>query len=597
MSGRNNRIVRNRDRSSNFEWNENITKIVICIGISILVIVLLFFVGSKLKKSMAHKKLVETQKSSSYEYFILSNLDGAGVIDKKGNILIEPKYDNIVIPDPTMPIFVCQTEEKTVVLNEKSEEILTQYESVDIIKSTAEVQIQSVENSVLKYQKDGRYGMIDLQGNVIVEPIYEEIQSVDYRPGRILVKKGEKYGVIDSAGNIVIDTNYDQIASDNYWSEKDNYQNTGYIVGIKKEDGISYGYLNAEGKIVLDTKYESLERVLEQQDDNIYLIAMQKGKKGVFKNKKKLIDLKFQDVIYADLSNIFIVNKNGKYGFYKRDGRVILNPEYETYEIAGNYISVKSGEETKLFDVNGNPVGTNSYKKMIETQNPSYFIAEDGNGYYSIISKEVNIDQKFIQVEYAFDDYFIFTDESSKAGVINALTQEVVVAPQYDFIVRISDMNVLQAIDGMQNIIDIYDKDLKKVLSMEDGIVEMAGEKHFLAYSQKDMKYFDENGQSVTSQEVYPNQKMYATEEDGRWGYVNADQKKVVPCEYDIVTELNEYGFAGIKKEGKWGVIDEDGNVVVEPSYEIESYYFPQFIGKYRLVQEENVYCEEIENE
>ena len=28
------------------------------------------------------------------------------------------------------------------------------------------------------------------------------------------------------------------------------------------------------------------------------------------------------------------------------------------------------------------------------------------------------------------------------------------------------------------------------------------------------------------------------------------------------VTELNELGFAGIKKEGKWGVIDKDGNVI-----------------------------------
>jgi len=47
-----------------------------------------------------------------------------------------------------------------------------------------------------------------------------------------------------------------------------------------------------------------------------------------------------------------------------------------------------------------------------------------------------------------------------------------------------------------------------------------------------------------------------------------------------MVTELNQYGYAGIRKGDKWGVIDEKGNVVVEPSYEIE-WEEPEFIGPY----------------
>ena len=50
-----------------------------------------------------------------------------------------------------------------------------------------------------------------------------------------------------------------------------------------------------------------------------------------------------------------------------------------------------------------------------------------------------------------------------------------------------------------------------------------------------------------------------------------------------MVTELNIYGYAGVKKDGKWGIIDSQGNVILEPTYEIEEIQ-PQFIGKYYRV-------------
>ena len=47
-----------------------------------------------------------------------------------------------------------------------------------------------------------------------------------------------------------------------------------------------------------------------------------------------------------------------------------------------------------------------------------------------------------------------------------------------------------------------------------------------------------------------------------------------------MVTELNTYGFAGIKRDNKWGVINKEGKIIVEPTYEIE-WDNPEFIGPY----------------
>ncbi len=181
-----------------------------------------------------------------------------------------------------------------------------------------------------------------------------------------------------------------------------------------------------------------------------------------------------------------------------------------------------------------------------------------------------------------------------KSGVVNALTKEIEIEPEYDFIILIEGTKTLQAIDGMKNLVDIYSEDLRKTVTMEDGVVEHINQEYSICYSEKDMKYINSVGQVVPNTEVYPNKKLYATQKDGTWGFADQNENIVVACQYDIVTEFNQYGFAGIKKDGKWGIVNEEGEIIVEPMYELETYYFPQFIGKYLLIQSEMTYCEEV---
>ena len=58
-----------------------------------------------------------------------------------------------------------------------------------------------------------------------------------------------------------------------------------------------------------------------------------------------------------------------------------------------------------------------------------------------------------------------------------------------------------------------------------------------------------------------------------------------VQNQYEMVTEFNEYGFAGIKVDGKWGVINEEGTIVQEPIYVLES-VSPTFIGTFYKANE-----------
>lgn len=592
MSGRNSRIVRNRDRNNNFfNFNSNHAKITVSIVAIILIIVLtVIIIFVKINHLRSSKKLnLEKSTEISYKYFLLYSGKNIGVIDKTGKVVVEPKYSQIIIPNPEKDVFVCQKEnDECEILDKNGKSILKDYKNISIIEGNEDVQIK---DNLLKYEKNGKYGLIDLDGKEISDVIYEKISKLQDNPNAILVQKDGKYGILDLQGNTFLEPIYDGISSDEYCSEKDLYTKTGFIISEKGKDGVNYGYIDYKGNKILDIKYESIERAFAYDDEDIYLIVMQNGKKGVFKNKKKIIDLNFQNIYY---SNIFVVNKNGKYGFYSRDGKVILKPKYKEYSIAGNYISVVDGNETKLYDINSNLVNTNGYTKMIETSNPSYFIAENMDGTYSIISKDITINENYNQIIYAFDNYFIVSDENGKTGVIDASTNEIKIDLIYDFVLNISGTTALEGIDGMKNTVDIYSQNLDKTLSMPDGIVNSLENGYAVVYSEKNMKYINSNGEIVENTEVYPNKKLYAVSKDGKWGYSDQKGKIIIPCEYDIATEFNEYGFASIKKGEKWGVVSENGKIIVEPIYELDTYYFPQFIGKYLLNQSENVDCQEI---
>lgn len=563
------------------------------IMVIVIILLLIIFFGIVIYKLSTRDKTVAVIEDEPYEYFALYSLDEkVGVVDKKGKTVIKPEYTTIYIPNQAKEVFFCfRNDESYEVLNSKGKDIFTDFSSVSpiIISDTS----LEMEKNVLYYEEDGKYGLMDYDGKKLTSAIYDKIESLKNKPGCILVKKDGLYGVLDSYGNTIIETKYNSIKGDEFCSETEGYLKTGYIVSEKTSTGIIYGYIDYNGEVLVLPKYESITRALEyQNEDDIYLVFMEKGKKGVIKNKKVIIKPRYQTVNYYDYSDVFIVNRNGKYGFFDNEGDEILKTEYTDYSIAGNYISVKKAEDMMLYDLHGNLVNTNNYRSISETGNPSYFIAQDEQGYYSIISKDTEIKNNYTNITYAFDNFFIFTTQQGLSGILD-LYAGVEVEPEYDYIIVLENANALEAKKG--STVDIYSKNIEKVLTMENGIVKSVNKDYIAIYSDTELKYINNSGEIVSNTEVYKDYKLYSYQaEDGKWGYKDAAGNVVVDCRYDLVTELNQYGYAGIYQEGKWGVIDASGKVVVVPSYEIDTYYMPSFMDKYLLQEQYGAQCLEV---
>jgi hypothetical protein len=570
--------------------NKKLKQISIIVIIAIILITAITGVIIVINKSKENYELEKISNEDINYYKIMSN-GKSGIIDKTGKVIIEPKYNTIKLPNPKEPIFICiydynavSGEYKTKVLNEKNEEILKNYENVNTIDIKEVVSSIPYEKTVLQYQKDGKYGIINFEGKIIIKPIYEEIRNMPYREGELIVKKQGKYGVVSINGGKLLDCKYDYITGDNYYSEEKKYELDGYIVGINNEDGkMQYGYINNKREQILDVEFDKIYRMNDVKDDeNIYLLAEKDGKIQLYKNNKLLLDNNYQSINYSEDSKLLILQKDGRYGVTDLNGKQILSVDYEQIRIPGDYIiAIKDGKQV-IFDLVGTQKENLAYTNILKTENENYNITVDKNDKYGVINKDGNIliGNKYNYIQYLYDNYFIVGGETGKSGIINDKGEEILPI-KYEVIQKLDKNNIVQAMVG--NVLELYSKEMNNIVSMENGKIEINDE-YIKVYSNNQTTYVSNDGTLKTNFEIF-NNNIFASEREGKWGFVNKDNNVVVDYQYDKVTEVNELGFAGIKKDGKWGVIDGKANIILEPTYKIpEQNGEPYFIGKYYKV-------------
>lgn len=571
--------------------------------IVLLVIVMIVGIsGIVMFNKIENDRSYEIEKIDKYSYFILKKDNNYGVIDVKGNIVIDSEYEKIVIPNPTKDLFVCYKDEKTTILNSNKEQILTEYESVEPIKLKNIASDLTYEKSVLKYKKDDKYGIINFSGKELTQPIYKQIDSISYKEGELLVKKDGKYGVININGNILVKPEYDEILSDDYYDEENGYKLAGYIVGTKNEEGFKYGYINNKGKLELDIEYNEMNRIIEIKDKNsVYLVARKDGQYGLLKNGKEVLQYEYQSIEYDDTSNIFILEKTKKYGVSNLDGNIIIPIENKELEIKGTYVYTKKDDNQYVYNTNGEVVDIDYNKTIINTENSNYKITLSINSdktTYGVIDAENKqiIEEKYLYIEYAYNNYFIACGEDGKLGVIDD-KGNVVVDLSYDVVERLKDKNIIQTSNIETNITRIYSSKMEKVIETTN--INIQDEENYIKiYSDSELKYLDNNGNIIENTSIL-NNKLFAKKENDKWGFIDKDNKIKVNADYQKVTDFNKYGYAAIKKDDKWGCINEVGEIVIEPTYKFISNTEPDFIGKYYKVQYEfgEIYYTDLVNE
>lgn len=328
-------MSRSKGRRYDTEAKLNVKK-VIAVIIAILVITMFIIVIRELLKQQDNVK----EKTFITAYYPIYENGKWGVIDTKQNIIIKPTYEEmIIVPNNSKPIFICTINTnyetgtfETKVLNEKGKELYTNYDKVEVLYNNDKQNNLWYETDILKVQKDGKYGLIDLEGKELATTKYDEIKAlIGIKNVAITIKDG-KEGIINNIGAEIVPNEYEKVSA---IGEK--YEN-GFIV--KNAEG-KYGVISSNGQKVLDTKYDEIKSVY---GNNMYVVKEKSALKIVNKEKTYLENA-FEDVKQINL-NYITAKKNAKYGIIDITGQIKVDYKYDDliYAYTDTYIAKKDGK-------------------------------------------------------------------------------------------------------------------------------------------------------------------------------------------------------------------------------------------------------------
>ena len=387
----------------------NIKKV---IAVFIAIIVIIMFVLA-IKFLVNSSPVVKNAESSSY--FSMYTNGKWGVIDNNAKTIIEPTYDEmIIIPDNQKDIFICtydvdykENTYKTKVINSKNKQIFSQYDYIFAIENHDENNNLWYENNVLKVEKDGKYGLIDFNGKVILECSYDEISALENIHKRILIKKENQYGLIDLNGTKIIEEKYKNIIPagkdiDLYIVE--NEQEKYGIEGIVDCDYNDIKPINSKDVFLVkkDNEYELIDNeknkieigkfdeIIEIKDSVIVFKKDQKYYAYDIKENKNILEKYNYIKITSD--NNFIIKENDSFGIINNLGEEKIKPEYKNiiyYTNADIYELEKDGENTnKVLDNQLNEIITGIISDINTEKGYIKIWSDDGYKYYNFKGEE-----------------------------------------------------------------------------------------------------------------------------------------------------------------------------------------------------------------
>jgi len=485
-------MSRNKGRRYNGERKLNMKKVA---AVIIAVLVIIMFV-------IAIKELIKdrpktNEKVFSIGYYTIYEKEKWGVIDTKGNTIIKPTYEEmIVIPDNTKPVFVCMEnvnmEEGTYltkVVNDRNKEIYTEYDKVEVIYNHDENNTLWYESNVLKVQKDGKYGLINFEGKEILACTQDNIEPMLGTKSVYITTTNNQKGLVDSMGKVIIENKYKEIRA-----LTKEYEN-GFIV--QNNEG-KFGVINYDTTKALEEKYDDIKKVY---GNKMYVVKESDTWKIVNTEGQVFLENKFEDVKEINSDNI-IIKINGKYG--------VVNTQAEE-KIPAVYDDI-----SYVFS--------------------DYYIAKKENKYGIITSNNT----EKVPFNYTYITYF------STAGFIKADTESLE-SELLDRQLNVKVKGIITEINQNKNYIRVRQNDNYKYynfkLEEKQSTDILATNTIFLSKNNGKYGYVNEKGivvvdyiyEDATEQNKYG---YVAVKKGGKWGCLDAKGKVVVDCIYSLENNL-----------------------------------------------------------
>ena len=456
--------------------------------------------------------------------------------------------------------------------------------------------IWNFKNGFATVLLNGKYGLINKYGKVVIEPDFDAPEKMEVKCGCVAFEVG--YGPI-----VIIDT-------------------TGKVV-MPMESGITgilpcqkrvtlgdnqYGMINFNRDTILPFKFRDAHLLPEgfcvaskfdsSPDDNLY---------GLYDlNGNQVLPHVFEriDGFYCGRA---IVEKNGKYGVIDKTGKELFYTDYGSIDrFSNNYALVytrRKDDETKvgIIDTNGKAVIPAIYQSLEHIYNVSEGMAVMGqNRKYGFVDTTGKI-----VVQFKYDQVEPFRSGIAKVwvgwqnvGYINSKGKEII-PPNPANLRRYYDKFIIGSKNSVQHVFDYSGKEIA-ILNYETVREFDKNEKSFIVSINNKCGILDSNfrvkipAEYESLENIFPGRIAAAKQE--KIGFIDQKGKTLSVFKYDWIEpfqhdNVNPYenGLAKVGIKGKKGLINSYGKVIIPVIYdEIEDFFHGLAVvkrnGKYGFV-------------
>ena len=255
--------------------------------------------------------------------------------------------------------------------------------------------VRKTDNNYRVTVKDGKQGLIDLKGKVILPPEYDFITVLD---NKIICRKEKDMKILTLDGKEMLKNSYPYV-----YPIGENYL-------ISSEDG-KYGVIDANEKLIVEPQYDAIQKL----NEGFYRVS-KSGEYGLVNEKgQEVVKPKYKYIKEFANGMALVISDEGKGGFINTQGKEVVAPIYNyTEDYKGDITFVYDGKNFALIDKEGkdikpfqanrlNLVAENIYS---EKENEKFYLKDKDNnkisevGYDSIGEEKeglipVRIDGKF----------------------------------------------------------------------------------------------------------------------------------------------------------------------------------------------------------
>jgi WG containing repeat len=192
------------------------------------------FIDKTGKEVLAVPEGVDDVQGFVGEFAVIAKEGKFGLIDRKGAIVVEPKFDSLY---QDAGVLIALEGDKTGIVDGTGA----------WIGKPDFAAIGPFSKGIAPAQQGEVWGFIDTCANWKIPAKYEAAIGFDGGPAR--VKLGEKWGLIDETGAEIFPVSVPYI-DEGIWRDG--------LIGFSPDD-LKYGLLNAAGKVAVEPKYDSIE--------------------------------------------------------------------------------------------------------------------------------------------------------------------------------------------------------------------------------------------------------------------------------------------------------------------------------------------------